>query len=111
MPKFQHSPGKNTMGGLLFSFFEMNKSTWQFKQLSVQRYLYRYQLPDAPPPPEDPPPPEKPPPDPLLPELHDPPEPPEVTTNPPIEAFPLVRKSVFAFLYQAFFPKMSFDTG
>lgn len=57
--------------------------------------LLTYQLPEAPPPPDDPPQPEKPPDEPLLPELHDTPEPPDVNVKPPIEAFPLVRKSFF----------------
>jgi hypothetical protein len=54
-----------------------------------------YQLPDDPPPPEDPSPPEK-----LeLPDDQDLPDPPDDNMNPPIEAFPLVRRSSFAFSY------------
>jgi hypothetical protein len=71
-----------------------------------------YQLPDDPPPPDEPPPPEKL--DPELnelPELHDPPEPPDEKLNPPIFAFPLVRKSIFAFLYQWVCLSVNFING
>jgi hypothetical protein len=67
--------------------------------------LLTYQLPEAPPPPDDPPLQEKPHDEPLLPELHDTPEPPDVNVKPPIEAFPLVRKSFFSCLYQGEFLK------
>jgi hypothetical protein len=68
-----------------------------------------YQLPEEPPPPEDPPPPEKPPPE--LPELHEPPEPPDVTINPPILALPVVRRDLPAFSYQSVFLMISFAIG
>ena len=75
--------------------------------------LIYYQLPDDPPPPELPPPPEK-----LLPpELQDRPElpdPPELVVEnakPPMEAFPVVRKSFSAFLYQLVCFKRSFVAG
>ena len=65
-----------------------------------------YQLPEAPPPPDDPPPPEK-----LEPELQDPLEPPDDTKKPPIEALPLVRKSLLAFLYQSVFLRINLAIG
>jgi hypothetical protein len=69
-----------------------------------------YQLPEAPPPPDDPPPPEKPdPPEP--PDDHDPPELPDDNTKPPIDVFPLVRRSFPAFLYHWEFLRNSFADG
>ena len=56
-----------------------------------------YQLPEAPPPPDEPPPPEKP----ELPEEIEPLEPDDLKVKPPIDALPLVRRSIFAFLYQS----------
>ncbi len=73
-----------------------------------------HQLPEAPPPPDDPPPPEKlDPPEELdeLQELPDPPDPPVVHTNPPMEALPLVRRSFLAFWYQAVFLSRILATG
>ena len=49
-----------------------------------------YQLPEAPPPPDEPPPPEKP----ELPELHELPEPPDEIVKPPMDALPLVFRSL-----------------
>jgi len=48
--------------------------------------------------PDDPPSPEELLPEPLLPELHDPPELPTIAKKPPMEAFTLAGKSYFAFL-------------
>jgi hypothetical protein len=66
-----------------------------------------YQLPEAPPPPDDPPPPEK-----LeLLELQEPPEVPDETVKPPMEACPLVRRSFFALRYQSVFLSSNLASG
>ena len=70
-----------------------------------------HQPPEAPPPPEDPPPPENPPEELLPPELHDPPELPEENEKPPMEAFPLVRRSFLAFLNHGVFRIYNFTAG
>jgi len=70
-----------------------------------------YHPPDAPPPPEDPPPPENPPEELLPPELHDPPELPDEKEKPPMEALPLVRRSVLAFLYHEVDRMYNFAAG
>lgn len=71
-----------------------------------------YHPPEAPPPPDRPPPPLNPPPEErLLPELHDPPEPPDEKVKPPIEALPFVAISFRAFLYDGVFLKISFTRG
>ena len=70
-----------------------------------------YQDPEAPPPPEDPPPPENPPEELLPPELHELPELPEENDKPPMEAFPLVRRSSLAFLYHGVLLIYSFTSG
>ena len=77
----------------------------------ILRVLQPYHPPEAPPPPDDPPPPENPPEEPLLPELHDPPEPPDENEKPPIEAFPLVRRSILAFLNHGVVRMNNFATG